>query len=478
MLIRQVQSVDVRPTTTAHLAQTMSLLELSALELQEKIEAELSSNPALELIEGRFCPTCQRPLIDNIHCPICSRPKTLASDEPIVFISPREQVTTYSPLDSDQEASFEETAVECEELPVYVFRQIASELEEADRPIAANILTSLDKDGLLRTPIIEIALYHHVPLSRVEKIQKIIQSADPLGVGSSDPQQALLVQLEVLAQTRAIPPLVRRAIDEGWEHLLHHQYADLARNLGVTVNKVKEIATFIGKNLNPYPARANWGEIHQPTNPYQEAYYTPDIIISLLNGDEYAPLVVEIVFPMAGKLRVNPLFREGLREAPAEKLEQWQTDLERATLLVKCLQQRNHAIVRLMQVLVKRQRDFILKGDAYLYPLTRASLAGELEVHESTISRAVSAKTVQLPSGKIIPLAKFFDRSLHIRTELQAIIASESRPLTDMELVEMLRTRGYQVARRTVAKYRAMEGILPAHTRSKMRSQKLATSIA
>ena len=472
MLIRQVQSVDVRPTTTAHLAQTMSLLELSALELQEKIEAELSSNPALELIEGRFCPTCQRPLIDTLHCPICSRPKTLSSDEPIVFISPREEMTTYAPLDSDQEASFEESSVECEELPVYVFRQIAAELEEVERPIAATILTSLDKDGLLRTPLIEIAVYHHVPLSRVEKVQKIIQSADPLGVGSSDPRQALLVQLDVLAQTQVIPPLVRRAIEEGWELLLHHQPAELARNLGVTVTKVKEAAAFIGKNLNPYPARANWGEIQQPTTPYKEAYYTPDIVISLLNGDENAPLVVEIIFPMAGKLRVNPLFRAGLREAPPEKLEQWQADLERATLLVKCIQQRNHAIVRLMQVLVKRQRDFILKGDAYLYPLTRASLAQELAVHESTISRAVSAKTVQLPSGKIIPLAKFFDRSLHIRTELQAIIANESRPLTDMELVEILRARGYQVARRTVAKYRAMEGILPAHTRYKMRSQK------
>jgi len=472
MLIRQVQSVDVRPTTTAHLAQTMSLLELSALELQEKIEAELSSNPALELIEGRFCPTCQRPLIDTLHCPICSRPKTLSSDEPIVFISPREEMTTYAPLDSDQEASFEESSVECEELPVYVFRQIAAELEEVERPIAATILTSLDKDGLLRTPLIEIAVYHHVPLSRVEKVQKIIQSADPLGVGSSDPRQALLVQLDVLAQTQVIPPLVRRAIEEGWELLLHHQPAELARNLGVTVTKVKEAAAFIGKNLNPYPARANWGEIQQPTTPYKEAYYTPDIVISLLNGDENAPLVVEIIFPMAGKLRVNPLFRAGLREAPPEKLEQWQADLERATLLVKCIQQRNHAIVRLMQVLVKRQRDFILKGDSHLYPLTRASLAQELAVHESTISRAVSAKTVQLPSGKIIPLAKFFDRSLHIRTELQAIIANESRPLTDMELVEILRARGYQVARRTVAKYRAMEGILPAHTRYKMRSQK------
>ncbi len=478
MLIRQIQSVDVRPTTTAHLAQTMALLELSALELHEKIEAELSSNPALELIEGRFCPTCQRPLIDTILCPICSHPKNSSKEEPIVFISPREEFTPYASFDEDQGLSFEETSAEFEDLPIYVLRQIAPELEETDRPIAAHILTSLDKDGLLRTPLIEIALYHHVPLSRVEKVQKIIQYADPLGVGSSDPKQALLVQLDVLSQTHSIPPLAQRAIEEGWELLLHNLHAEIAKKLAIPVAKVKEIATFIGKNLNPYPARANWGEVHQPTTPYREAYYTPDVIISLLNGDENAPLVVEIIFPMSGKLRVNPLFREGLREAPPAKLEQWQRDLERATLLVKCIQQRNHAIVRLMQILVKQQRDFILKGDAYLNPLTRASLAQELEVHESTISRAVSGKTAQLPSGKIIPLSKFFDRSLHIRTELQAIIANESQPLTDLEIVELLKARGFRVARRTVAKYRAMEGILPAHIRSKIKYQKMTAAIS
>lgn len=478
MLIRQIQSVDVRPTTTAHLAQTMSLLELSALELHEKIESELSSNPALELIEGRFCPTCQKPLIDTLHCPICSRPQNLSHDEPIVFVSPRDDFTPATSFDEEQETSFEENSVECEDLPVYVLRQVAADLEEADRPIAAHILTSLDKDGLLRTPLIEIAYYHHVPLSRVEKVQRLIQYADPLGVASSDPKQALLIQLDVLSQTQPVHPLARRAIESGWELLLHHQYSELAKILGITVAKVKEIARFIGQNLNPYPGRANWGEVHQPTTPYLEAYYAPDIIISLLNGDENAPLVVEIVFPMSGKLRVNPLFREGLRQAPPEKIEQWQNDLERATLLVKCIQQRNHAIVRLMQILVKRQRDYILKGDAFLKPLTRASLAQELAVHESTISRAVSGKTAQLPNGKIIPLSKFFDRSLHIRTELQTIIANETRPLTDLELVKLLKARGFDVARRTVAKYRAMEGILPAHIRSKMKHQKIATQLA
>ena len=159
------------------------------------------------------------------------------------------------------------------------------------------------------------------------------------------------------------------------------------------------------------------------------------------------------------------LFKRSLAQAPKEKAEEWQAALDQASLLVKCLQQRNHTLVRLMQRLVVLQRDFILNGDAHLNPVTRARLATELEVHESTVSRAVSGKSLQLPNGRIIPLSKLFDRSLHIRTALRQIIAQERKPLSDTEISELLDKQGYQVARRTVAKYRTMEGILPARFR-------------
>ena len=124
---------------------------------------------------------------------------------------------------------------------------------------------------------------------------------------------------------------------------------------------------------------------------------------------------------------------------------------------------------RLLEKITNYQKEFINKGEKYIHPMTRASLAKELGVHESTISRAVSSKSVQMPSGKIIPLSKFFDRSLGIRAELKEIIREENskKPLSDNKIVDKLEERGYKVARRTVAKYRSMEGILAAHMRKK-----------
>jgi RNA polymerase sigma-54 factor len=448
----------------------MTLMGLTAGELHQKIESELASNPALELVEDRFCPACRRRLVEAGPCPVCSRPSSLASEEPIVFVSPREDFfNSGGRLGSAEDLQGEEFTAEVEELPVYVLRQIAPDLDPDDRAIAAHILTSLDDDGLLTQSLLEVARYHHVPLSRVEKVLRLIQHADPLGVGSPSPQAALLIQLEVLSERRPAPPKAAEAICRGMDLLSRRQYIELARLLKITTHEAKRIARYIGDNLNPFPARAHWGDIHQGGERDLNTFQHPDIIFSYLNDNPGGALVVEVVSPLAGSLRINPLFREALHEAPLDKVEQWQEHLDQASLLVKCLQQRNHTIVRLMQRLTRLQREFILHGDAFLSPVTRASLADELDVHESTISRAVSAKAVQLPNGRIVPLSRFFDRSLHIRTALRQIISQESKPLTDTQIAALLKKLGYPVARRTVAKYRSMEGILPANMRAHLR---------
>jgi RNA polymerase sigma-54 factor len=460
----QGQFQSQRPMTTAHLAQTMALLTLTSDELQQKIESELSSNPALEVIEERRCPTCHRLIPEHGTCPVCSIPSNPNSDEPVVFLSPRDEFIPKKDY-VDTEIDDEPYAPAQEELPTYVLRQIAPDLQPEERGLAAFLLTHLDEDGFLTTTLIEVSQYTHLPIELVKRVQRLIQKADPVGVGSIDTREALLVQIESLAEVGTVPPMTSEIVSECMDLLSHHQYAEIAHKFDMPQKQVALIAQFISENLNPFPARSHWGDVRQPNADGPEVYHRPDILINFLNEDPKNPLVVEIIMPISGTLQVNPMFKQAIQQADPDNKDELKGDLEKASLFVKCLQQRNHTMERLLTRVVGMQKEYIIHGEKYLKPVTRAQISKELEVHESTISRAVANKAVQLPNKRIIPLSSFFDRSLNVRTVLKEIIEKENKPLSDSDLAELLSEKGFDVARRTVAKYRSIEGILPAHLR-------------
>lgn len=456
----QVQDQSLRPLTTAHLAQTMSLLALSNLELRERVLAEISSNPALEMLDERICPGCQKKLAGTAPCPVCSAPA--AQEGLVVFLSPRESSRSSGMLPVDETPSDQEPAAP-ESLALSVLAQIASDLDPALRHLAAYILSSLTEDGFLEDGPALIARATRSSLADVESVIDLISHADPPGLATAGPRQALLAQLDLLGDDPRVP-LARRMILECFAELGRREFERMAQHLEISQSRVRQVAEFIHTKLNPYPARAFWGSGRQAPSADPNVYHNPDIQVSRSpNGEE--ALVVEIFSAMPGWLRVNPLFRQALPPADEDHSDAWSRHLERASLFVKCLQQRNNTMRRLMKTLVARQRGFILHGDRHLKPITRASVAAEIGVHESTVSRAVAHKSVALPDGRIIPLHRFFDRSLSVRDRIKEIVDNESRPLTDDEIAARLRKEGVRVARRTVAKYRAVEGILPARLR-------------
>jgi RNA polymerase sigma-54 factor len=460
----QYQYQVQRPMTTAHLAQTMTLLSLSAFELKQQIEAELASNPALEIVEERRCPHCHRVLPKDGACPICSQPTNSDVMEPVVYVSPMDDFIPRKDY-NDQDYPDEPISPVTEDLTTYVIRQIATELNKQQQLIAVHLLTNLDDDGFLSVSLIEVARYFHVPLAQIEEVQRIIQLADPIGVGSENPKQAMMVQLEVLSESNPVPEYAHELILEHLDLLSRRQYAEIAKKIGISVQRVEKISEFISENLNPFPGRSHWGTMRNPTTPETSVYHQPDVLIKFLNDDPKSQLIVEIIMPIMGTLQVSMLYKQAIKQSEGESKDGMREDMDRASLFVKCLQQRNHTMQRLMQRLVVIQRPFLTKGEKFLKPITRASLALELGVHESTISRAVSGKSVELPNRKIVPMNSFFDRSLSARTILREIVSSEKKPLSDTQIQTKLNERGIQVARRTVAKYRAMEGILPAHLR-------------
>lgn len=458
----QVQDQSLRPLTTAHLAQTMTLLTLPNEELRQRILTELADNPALELIDERICPTCRRPLRRAGPCPSCATPRD--GDGLVVFLSTRDGPTVASRADSE-EGPLEREPAAPENLAAHVLQQLATHLSPEDRRLAAYVLSSLDEDGFLQDPPALIARATHSSLSDVQRVIDMISHADPPGLATAGPREALLAQLDLLATHHTLADLSRRILLDAFAELGRREFDRIAQRLSIRPDQARRAADFIRDNLNPYPARAFWGSNRQPQIPDPNVYHRPDVQITINPNPDNQLLLVEVFAPITGWLRVNPLFRQAMTQAADGQAQEWTRDLERASLFVKCLQQRNNTMRRLMEILARGQRDFILKGDRYLQPLTRARVATQIGVHESTISRAVAHKSVALPDGRIVPLARFFDRSLSVRDRIKEIIDREPRPLTDDEIAEQLRRDGVQVARRTIAKYRAMEGILPARLR-------------
>lgn len=457
----QIQDHSIRPLTTAHLAQTMTLLALSNQELREKVLAEVAGNPALELLEDRVCPGCQRHLHGKGPCPACS--SQAPQDHAIVFLSPRDFARPGNGRTLEETPPEQEPAAP-EDLAIHVLEQLAAELLPEDRRLAAYILSSLDEEGFLQDAPAHIARATGSTLTQVDRVLRMISHADPAGLATEGPRQALLVQLDLLEGHGDVVALARRILQTAFAELGRRDFDRIAVVVGAPAAQARQAAAFIHDNLNPYPARAFWGSGRQPAVSDPNVYHQPDIQISQ-QFDGEGPLMVEIFAPVAGWLRVNPLFRQAAQPVAEGMSEEWTRHLERASLFVKCLQQRNNTMRRLMQILVADQGEFIRRGDRHLRPMTRAKVATRIGVHESTISRAVAHKSVALPNGRIIPLTRFFDRSLSVRERIKELVGQEPQPLTDDEIAAVLHKEGIRLARRTVAKYRAIEGILPARLR-------------
>jgi RNA polymerase sigma-54 factor len=470
----QRQFQKIQPQTTAHLAQTMTLLSMNVDELNQEIVRSMAENPALIMKEERRCPGCGKLLAANQICPVCSKPKNPGSDEAIVFLSPSSEFN-YAKSAPDEDIYMDEIDNTDEvSLAEFVLRQIASDLPNEDRVIAAYILNQLDEDGFLKENLAEIANYYHVALARVENVKRMIQHSEPVGVGSATPEEALMVQLEVLKETESIPQYYSDLIQLGFSVLSKKQYPQIAKALGISSREAEKAVEFISKNLYPFPARAHWGSFRMPSEDKGQVYTHPDVIINHVNNDPSLPLVVEIITPTFGTLDINPLYKQAIKQSSEDTKVDLKNDFEKANLLIKCIQQRNNTMQRLMEKIVRLQKGFIDQGEKYLTPVTRAKISKELDVHESTISRAVANKSVQLPNGQIIPMDLFFDKSLGIRALLREIVDAENKdePLSDADIVIRLKKQGYPLARRTVAKYRSMEGILPAHLRKQERKKK------
>ncbi len=450
------------------------ILALSSAELQALINKEAAENPAIEVEENPICQQCGRPLQGQV-CPNCLAPQAPQSANPDRDgFSDDVALWQYPTSGSSDDEDFDPTTRVAAQVSLaeHLMLSLQAQLPQEDGPIVEYLVGNLDDDGRLRCTVEEVVDLFDVDPDRVERAIRHLQAMEPIGVGARNLRECLLIQLNYIEQAGLYQPFAREIISRFLPQLSEHKYGQIAAALGTTTETVHQVSDFIKKNLNPFPARGYLGS-NLSSGGEQASHVLPDVIISrkVLPGGQHA-FEVEVVESKRFYLRLSQSYSQlyadvssrhsALSEDDRRHIQQY---VSRAKLFIANINQRRQTLSRITKCLVDLQRDFLDEGIRHLRPLTRARVAAELGMHESTVSRATAAKYVMLPSGEVIPFSHFFVANLSIKDVIKDLISREATPLTDQELANTLCDLGINVARRTVAKYREQLGILPSSLR-------------
>jgi RNA polymerase sigma-54 factor len=443
-------------------------LELSSQELQQQIATELNDNPALELVEVPTCRVCGTELQGSI-CPRCIQRQKGSSPTSAYSLDNR----GYEDGDSRNRFSDDEefdplTRVASEQtLSEKLLMDMGAALPDEDMPIAEYLVGSLDEKGYLAIKVEDVAYELSVPIDTVRAVLRVLQAQEPIGIGARRLSECLLIQIDHLEERGLSQPHAREVVSQFLTELGEHKFGRIAHDLHISQQEVADVWEFVKTKLNPHPAHG-----FSPTNASDRdtraMYIIPDVVISQ-GPDDFE---VEVVESRRFVLRVNPIYtrlsadlhRSSAAMNPEER-RHVQQYVGRAKLFIANINQRRQTLFNITRCLVDQQREFLQMGVRHLRPLSRAAVAQQLGVHESTVSRATASKYVMIPNGEVIPYAHFFTPSLSVKDIMKEVIEKEGKPLTDSEIVERLKERGIHIARRTVAKYRMQLAILPSSLR-------------
>lgn len=460
---------EVKPQTqlrvSPRLVAANYILELSSLELQQAIAEELSENPALELVDVPVCQVCGTELHGSI-CPRCLQRQKVDPPSPLDEMLPDSPTHPAASTPDDEFDPMTQVAAE-ETLGERLLRDIRVVISEADLPIAEYLIGSLDERGYLACSLDDAAEELGVEVERVRRVLRALQALEPVGIGARNLRECLLIQLDHLERAGDTHPHAREIIAHYLTELGEHRFAKIAHELRISTEEVASVWEFVKSKLNPHPAQGFSGT-NERERDTRAMYVLPDVIITRSERG----YDVEVVESKRFFLRVNPIYRRLSNELhqagasfSADDRRHIQQYVSRAKLFISNINQRRQTILNITRCLVEKQKDFLDKGVRHLVPLSRAAVAAELGIHESTVSRATASKYVMLPNGEVIPYKDFFTPSLSVKDVIKELIETEQRPLTDAEIAERLRARDIVIARRTVAKYRMQLGILPSSLR-------------
>ncbi|MGC9318394.1 MAG: RNA polymerase factor sigma-54 [Armatimonadota bacterium] len=436
-----VAAVEQVPSVNCQLIMRSELLELPYLELLTRMREEAEENPAVEL---EYDPPWEIPTFSTEHY-------SGRRGGGGTWAHP----TTRAPAEHG--------------LREELHRRIGWAAEGRRREIALYLIENIDDRGYLTTTVLDAVFELDAEPAEVEEALRALQSVAPPGVGARDLRECLLLQLEALPDV----PDHARAVVEHCEQVLDGDGgATLRGALGLTRAQVQQALELIRTRLTPYPGeqfRPRWHHL-LPGSPHATA---PDV--ALRAAGEH----IEVELATSGRVRVKvaEAYRrldERMRtlslRADDEATSTARAQVRAARQLIWSLRQRERSLYAITRAIVDHQREFILDGPLAHRPLTHKRIAEVTGLHESTVSRATSGKLVMLPSGHSVPFSVFFDDALPAKTVLRGLVAAEpsSSPWTDEELQALMAERGFDIARRTVNKYRRALGIPSSGQRRRM----------
>ncbi len=472
-------TTEMSPEMGARVSPTLiavnQILSLSSMDLQKAIKQEAEDNPAFEVVEHQTCPICGEQLRGGA-CANCAKQAVpdgaqAKSEGPSFDDYPYNDYVVGGTYASASDDDFDPMTLVAAErtLGERLLADLRTVLDPEDVFVADFLIGSLDDRGYLSQPYQDIARRLGLDEARVKQVLEELQHMGPPGIGARDLPECLELQLDhmVAEEDMPEPPHVRTIIREHLNELGTHKYGFIAQKMGITTDEVGAARDFIKAHLTPYPVMEaadfqTWG------SPSRAQFVSPDVVIKLEEGD----FAIDVMESRRFYMRLNPMYSRLAAEVRSreqhyseDERRHIQQYVARAKLFMSNINQRRETMQRIAKVLVEVQEDFLRHGVRHLRPLTRAQVAERTGLHESTVSRATAGKYVMLPNRQVIPFSDFFTASLSIKDVIKEIVVREGRPLTDREIVGLLRQEGIRVARRTVAKYRSQLGILPSTLR-------------
>ncbi len=420
-----------------------ALLVLPLNQLLVRIEQELGENPALELDEGPG-PELVEPAADTGM-------QSLASWTP----------------DDEEYDPFGQVAAPVS-LPEHLMMTLQAQgLSPRDHAIGERLIGYINDNGYLEVTPVQVAQELSVEVEEVEAVLSRLHRFEPTGVGARTVEECLLIQLRFLEQS-AVNRLAQRIVEGHLSDLAARRFEQISKVLDVRLAEIKEAHEFVKSHCYPYPGeRYRLDQDGGRLNPGEVA--RPDVVIRRME-DGFA---IELCRRDAFALRVNTFYedlRRQMRRASAQYTERSREHVRdyvtRAKTFIEAVQRRNWVFANIVQAVVRTQWEFLERGEAHLRPLTKAMVAAELGISESTVSRALDAKFAELPSGRVVSFDLFFDQSLPVKERIRGLIAAEQRPLTDEGIARLLTQEGTKIARRTVTKYREELSIPPSTSRT------------